>query len=243
MFKNYIFDLYGTLIDINTDEWCDEIWDKTALYYSCKGAPYTGKELHSEYDRLCKAEKKQIQAQHPEYEDNVDIQLEKVFNGLFAQKGVIISPKEILNVCTMFRCYSTKYIRLYPGVTDLLDALKAKGKKIYLLSNAQRCFTMNELNMLGLTPYFNGIYISSDHRVCKPSPYFYNGLVQEFSLDKSRSIMIGNDFEADINGSKRVGIKSLYIHQSISPEIKGKINAQWQIMDGDVFKIKEYVVK
>lgn len=59
MFKNYIFDLYGTLIDINTDEWSDDLWEKMALFYSYKGAKYTGKEFHKEYNRLCKEEKKQ----------------------------------------------------------------------------------------------------------------------------------------------------------------------------------------
>ena len=32
MFKNYIFDLYGTLVDINTDEWSDDLWEKMALF-------------------------------------------------------------------------------------------------------------------------------------------------------------------------------------------------------------------
>ena len=243
MFKNYIFDLYGTLIDINTDEWSDDLWEKMALYYSYKGASYSGKDFHKEYDKLCKKEKAEIKKAHPEYKNDVDIKVEKVFKKLFENKGVEVTDKEILDICAMFRCYSTKYIRLYDGVIDLLDTLKAKGKKIYLLSNAQRSFTMNELNMLGLTPYFDGIFISSDKEVCKPSPYFYNGLVEEYSLDKKECVMIGNDYKADINGSKRAGMKSLYIHQSISPEIKGKMNTKWCIMDGDVYKIKEMIVK
>ena len=37
-----------------------------------------------------------------------------------------------------FRILSTDYIKLYDGVKDLLEALKKKGKKIYLLSNAQQ---------------------------------------------------------------------------------------------------------
>ena len=28
-YKNYIFDLYGTLIDINTNEWSAQLWKKT----------------------------------------------------------------------------------------------------------------------------------------------------------------------------------------------------------------------
>lgn len=86
MFKNYIFDLYGTLIDINTDEWSDDLWEKMALFYSYKGAKYTGKEFHKEYNRLCKEEKARIKAVHPEYKNNVDIKIEKVFKELFNLK-------------------------------------------------------------------------------------------------------------------------------------------------------------
>ena len=243
MFKNYIFDLYGTLIDINTDENQDALWEKMALYYNYKGASYTGKSFRREYTRLCKEEKRKVKEAHPEFKNNVDIKIEKVFTRLFENMNIEVDEKEVANVCTIFRCFSTKYIKLYDGVIDLLDTLKAKGKKIYLLSNAQRGFTMNELNMTGLTPYFDGIYISSDKEVCKPSPFFYNGLVEEYGLNKDECVMVGNDYKADINGSKRCGIKSLYIHQSISPEIKGKINTPWVIMDGDVYKIKQLIVK
>jgi putative hydrolase of the HAD superfamily len=79
--------------------------------------------------------------------------------------------------------------------------------------------------------------------VSKPSPYFYNGLIEEFGLKKSECVMIGNDYKADIEGSKNAGIKSLYIHQSISPDIEGEVQTPWKIMDGDVYKIKKLIVK
>lgn len=58
MYNNYIFDLYGTLIDINTDEWNDDLWKKIAILYAYKGAHYTYDELNEEYDRLVQAEKR-----------------------------------------------------------------------------------------------------------------------------------------------------------------------------------------
>ena len=149
MYKNYIFDLYGTLIDISTDEWCDDLWKKMAVMYGYKGAHYTFDELNSEYGRLVELEKKAVKKRHPEYKV-VDIKIEKVFKKLFTQKGVKVTKSQVAFVAEAFRCYSTKYIKLYDGVIDLLDTLKAKGKKIFLLSNAQRSFTENELNMLGL---------------------------------------------------------------------------------------------
>lgn len=243
MYQNYIFDLYGTLIDINTDEWCDELWEKMSFFYAYKGAHYTPEELNSEYGRLVEAEKKAVRKKHSDFEV-IDIKIEKVFKKLFTQKGVKATKAEVLNIAAAFRCFSTKYIKLYDGVIDLLDSLKSKGKKIYLLSNAQRVFTENELNMFGLTPYFDGICISSDEECSKPDANYYKALFDRYGLEKSESIMIGNDFRSDIEGAHDFGIDSLYIHQSISPDVVEKnLKSNYKIMDGDVFKIKEFILK
>lgn len=242
MYKNYIFDLYGTLIDINTDEWCDDLWKKMAVMYGYKGAHYTFDELNSEYGRLVELEKKAVKKRHPEYKV-VDIKIEKVFKKLFTQKDVKATKSQVAFVAEAFRCYSTKYIKLYDGVIDLLDTLKAKGKKIFLLSNAQRSFTENELNMLGLTQYFDGICISSDEECSKPDSCYFKKLFDRYGLNKSESIMIGNDYLSDIGGADDFGIDSLYIHQSISPEIEGELRSTYTVMDGDVYKIKKLTVK
>ena len=43
-YTDLIFDLYGTLVDIHTEE--DElVWEKTALYFGFYGARYTAEEL------------------------------------------------------------------------------------------------------------------------------------------------------------------------------------------------------
>ena len=242
MYKNYIFDLYGTLIDINTDEWCDDLWKKMAILYGYKGAHYTYDELKGEYLNLVSLEKVAVRKRHPEY-NVVDIKIEKVFKKLFTQKGVKVTKAQVAFVAEAFRCYSTKYIKLYDGVIDLLDTLKAKGKKIYLLSNAQRYFTENELNMLGLTEYFDGICISSDEECSKPDSCYYKTLFDRYGLEKSESIMIGNDYISDIGGAAHFGIDSLYIHQSISPDIEGELRSTYTVMDGDVYKIKKLTVK
>ena len=242
MYQNYIFDLYGTLIDINTNEWSAQLWKKMAVLYAYHGAQYTYKELQSEYGRLVEKEKAAVRRRHPEF-TVIDIKIEKVFKKLYTQKGAKASKALVLFTAEAFRCFSTKYIKLYDGVIDLLDTLKAKGKKIYLLSNAQRVFTENELNMFGLTPYFDGICISSDEECSKPDAHYYGALFDRWGLDKSKSVMVGNDYLSDIGGAVDFGIDSLYIHQSISPEIKGKLRSTYKVMDGDVFQIKKLIVK
>ncbi len=242
MFKNYLFDLFGTLIDINTDEWQKELWQKLSILYRYKGANYTPKEIAADYGKYVAEEKALVHERHPEY-TQIDIKIENVFSKLFSQKGVNATKDEIAEICTAFRCFSTVYIKLYDGVIDLLETLKSKGKGVYLLSNAQRGFTENELNMFDLKKYFDGIVISSDEECSKPDKHYYDILIERYNLNRDETIMVGNDYISDIKGAKEAGLKSLYIHQSISPKIKGKLLADYKVMDGDVYKIKEMIIK
>ena len=49
MYKDLIFDLYGTLVDIHTEE-NDLVWEKTALYFGYYGAHYTPEALKAAFE-------------------------------------------------------------------------------------------------------------------------------------------------------------------------------------------------
>ncbi len=242
MFKNYIFDLYGTLIDIRTSEDDDLLWSKLVIYYGYKGCDYSVFEIRRLYRELCDKEKKKVEAEFPERTD-VDIDLTLVFRALYENKGYTPTDEEVALTASFFRCVSTEFIKLYDGVIDFLDSLKAKGKKIYLLSNAQRSFTVPELKMMGLYDYFDGIFISSDVKASKPSFDFFDALFKKYKLKKIESVMIGNDFRSDIGGAYNYGIRSLYIHQEISSPITGELMSDWAIMDGDFRKVKSLILR
>lgn len=242
MFKNYIFDLYGTLIDIRTDEEAKELWDKMVLFYGYRGADYTPYELRCKYKEFCATEKVAVKKAHPE-QKYVDIDLTKVFIMLYEFKKVKVTREVAALTANVFRCYSTEFIRLYKGVPEFLSALKAKGKKVYLLSNAQHDFTVPEIKMLGLDKYFDDIVISSDVECKKPDLHMYEILFNRHKLKKSETIMIGNDFLADIKSSYEFGLQSLYIHQEISSPITEKLKSTWSVMDGDFTKVMPLVLK
>ena len=241
MYQNYVFDLYGTLIDIHTDEEDSKLWEKLAIFYVSKGATYTTDEIKQAYISLCKEERKRVREEYQvEYED---IRIKKVFEELFQRKGVTVSQDVITCTSNLFRILSLDYVKLYDGVLELLDELRRKGKKIILLSNAQRSFTEPELRYLGLYDKFDHIFISSDYYCSKPDVKFYQIMLEELGLDKKETIMIGNDEITDIKGSYEAGLDSLYIHANISPEIKGKLLSKFSIMDGDVRKVARMIIK
>ena len=213
-YTDLIFDLYGTLVDIHTEE-DDTVWEKTALYFGYYGAHYTGSELKEAFGAALAARKAKA---GQTYECFPDLPMEPVFAQLFRDKGVEENADALgLNAAQLFRISSTDYIRLYPHVTDALVALRKKGYKLWLLSNAQRVFTAFELNHLGLAPYFDGIYISSDYGCRKPDIRFFNALIQEQKLDIGNCLMIGNDLDTDIAGAKNAGLDTLYMHTNLTP--------------------------
>lgn len=236
MYNNYIFDLYGTLLDIHTNETSPYLWDKMAQLYSAHGAHYKKTELKKCYELFCEDEKKQLIPPQNE----IDLLL--VFEKLFLTKQCVVSSDTILSIAYAFRTLSRKYLNVYPGIIDLLNSLKQKEKKIYLLSNAQSCFTLPELHISGLYPYFNGIAISSDIKICKPNVAFMDHLLKTYALNKKDSIMIGNDKFCDITIANASDMDSLYIHSNLSPENTDTIRATYEIADGRFDKVKSIIL-
>ena len=244
MYKNYIFDLYGTLVDINTDEDYVELWEEMAEFYSIHQASYTPAELRKSYHELCKKEEER----HIKKYKNIthhEIDVHDVFKKLYTNKGVKVNTQSVTATAQYFRILSTKYIKLYDGAIELLKTLRQKGKSVYLLSNAQHDFTYYEICFLDIEKYFDGILISSNEKVKKPDPYFYQILFERYNLNKEESIMIGNDKSSDIAGANNFGIDSLYFYSNISPkeDLSLPNNATYTIDGVNYKEIEKLIIK
>ena len=213
-YTDLIFDLYGTLVDIHTEE-NDRVWEKTAVYFGFYGARYTGPELKSAFEKAM-ADREARAGQS--YECFPDIPFEQVMAQLFRDKGIHADSEGLgTNAAQLFRIASLDYIRLYPHVLEALAALRRKGYRLWLLSNAQQVFTAYELRHLGLGEQLDGIYLSSDYGCRKPDLRFYRALLEERGLSPEHCLMIGNDRQTDIAGAKAAGLATLYMHTALTP--------------------------
>ena len=222
-YTDLVFDLYGTLVDIHTEE-SDLVWEKTAFYFGFYGASYTGPELKRAFEAAMRTrEAKAGQS----YECFPDIPFEEVMAELFRKKGVEDHADELgVNAAQLFRISSLEYIRLYPGVLDALAKLRKAGFRLWLLSNAQAIFTAYELRLLGLGDQLDGIYLSSDYQCRKPDLRFFRALIDERGRDVSKPLMIGNDRQTDIAGAKAAGMATLYMHTDLTPREQAKADAK-----------------
>ena len=226
--ENYIFDLYGTLADIKTNESKASVWNKAAVYFSMQGAGYTAKELKMRYSALCTDEGiklyRRLKKRYPELKKGQEeIDLAKVFRRLYSEKGIKADKRKVADTMAAFRAITMEKLRLFDGAEELLSGLKKAGKKVYLLSNAQTLFTAPEMELLGLTGYFDDILFSSDYQVKKPSAYFYGALFEKHGLKKEESVMVGNDRFADAGGAEDCGIASIYLHTEQSTPFTGDL--------------------
>jgi putative hydrolase of the HAD superfamily len=213
-FTDLVFDLYGTLVDIHTEE-NDLVWEKSALYFGFYGAHYTKESLKQAFQKALADREAQA---GQSYECFPDIPFEQVMAQLFREKGVTEGAEDLgVNAAQLFRISSIEYIRLYPGVLEGLQLLREKGFRLWLLSNAQRIFTAYELRHLGLGEQLDGIYISSDYGCRKPDRRFYQALLEDRGLDPEKCLMIGNDRHTDIAGAKAAGMATLYMHTALTP--------------------------
>ena len=211
-YPNYIFDLYGTLVDIRTKEDSPMLWRRASLWFRQHGADWSGPALWKRYLELC--DKEQSKFSDP----LAEIELRNVFKALFAEKGVAADERLIEDTAGFFRICSLKKLSLYSWVLPTFNNLRKNGSALYLLSNAQACFTIRELQSVGMLDEFDGIVISSDAGVKKPSPRIMELLLERYHLLPEDCLMIGNDPEADISMAAAVGMDTLYLKTATSPE-------------------------
>ena len=241
-YTDLIFDLYGTLVDIHTEE-SPEVWEKTALYFGYYGAHYTGAQLQATFEAQIRARKAQA---GQSYECFPDIPFHEIMADLFRAKGVVESADQLgIQAAQLFRICSTEYIRLYPKVLEGLASLREKGYRLWLLSNAQEMFTKFELEHLGLVSTFDGIYISSCFGFRKPDVRFFKALLEEQALDPRKCLMIGNDRETDIAGAKATGLDTFYMHTELTPPDQSPADpGNLMVFEGDDWeKIVEILCK
>lgn len=237
MYHNYIFDLYGTLVNIHTEEDCGELWRRFALALSLQGAAYAPEELRKRYRELearvqqeCWKENRQTLVPAAEERDGWDLTLEEtevslweVYRRLYLEKGIEANDRRILDLGSWFRTLSLERLALYEGAKELLARLRRAGKGVYLLSNAQRMFTEPEMRVLDIYDKFDGILYSSDAGVKKPSPYFFQALFDRYGLKPEESVMVGNDRFSDVEGARRFGVDCIYVHTEESTPFTGSL--------------------
>ena len=217
-YKNYLFDLYGTLVDIHTNEESPAFWKSVSRLLGMQGVDAGPRALRQRYEAEIARQEVLLKAQLPQGAEP-EVDLAPVFRIFFEDAGVSIDDRGIADFARAFRLLSIRKLKRVPGVIGMLDSLRSQGKQVYLLSNAQALFTRPELRLLGLDTRLDGSILSSEVGRKKPDPAFFQMILDKYSLDPAETAMVGNDDFCDCWGAARAGLDSFYVNTAQSPEL------------------------
>jgi putative hydrolase of the HAD superfamily len=220
--KGILFDLYGTLIDIETDESLEEIYRGIGHFLTYHGINLRRWEVRDRYYAIMKEQRAARGEEFPE------IDVDAIWSTLLERQGMGESParRELARVLAqMYRGISRKRLRLYPEVRRVLDELRLTYN-MALVSDAQPCYALPEMQVVGLDGYFDPIIISANYGFRKPDARLMRKALDAMKLAPTEVVCVGNDMYRDIFGAQRLGIKTILVdsnqgtrsHENVAPD-------------------------
>jgi len=205
-----LFDVNGTLIDIETDEGQDKIYRTLSRFLDYQGAMLPPDEIRDRYFQAMEAQRTASRERYPEY-DAVAI-----WRGLLQTAGLnpATLPAEKLRQLPVFlaelhRALSRKRLELYPDVRVVLDELR-RHYALGVISDAQSAYAVPELRMVGLGECFATVIVSGDYGYRKPDPRLFAAALQALGVQPEQAIYVGNDMYCDIFGAQQAGLRTVF---------------------------------
>lgn len=99
--------------------------------------------------------------------------------------------------------------RLMPYAREVLEYLRPRYR-LYILSNGFTELQARKMQSAGIAHYFDGVVLSEDIGVNKPNPAIFKHALRVAGVNATEALMIGDNFEVDIEGAQRVGIDQVY---------------------------------
>lgn len=195
MIKAVIFDLDNTLIDFLSFK--QETAKAVAIELKRHGWKLSEEQT---YDKIF-----QIYAER-------GIEYQKTFADLVYGENYKDNEAERLQQSAIIAYNRYKYQTLKPyfGVMDMLDALKQKGLKLAVLTDAPRNKAWQRLVLAGLENYFDEVGTFHDLQVHKPSKEPFLRMVEKLGLTPQDCLFVGDNPSRDIKGAKEVGMKTAW---------------------------------
>jgi putative hydrolase of the HAD superfamily len=208
--KAIVFDINGTLIDIQTDEGNEEVYRGISHFLTYQGIRVHRWEVRDEYYQLMDEQRKASGEEFPEF-DAVELWWEFLRRRTRACQA--LPPEKLewmpLFLAEMYRGVSRYRLQLYPDVRDVLDELSGRYK-LAALSDAQSAWALPEMRAVDLEKYFHPIIVSGDLGYRKPDPRIFQAALDGLRLPPENVLFVGNDMYRDVYGASQMDLKTVF---------------------------------
>lgn len=204
------FDVNGTLIEIWTDDHTEEIFRAAAHFLTYQGIDLRRYEVRDRYFEIMKEQQRASAQTYPEF-DAVGI-WRQIIEENRSDYTNRLAPEKLeqlpLFLAEMYRGISRRKLKLYPFVSEMLDALRGQIP-MGLVTDAQSAYARGELHQVGILDYFDPIIVSGDYGYRKPDPRLFQLAIDALGAPAENILYVGNDMHRDIYGARQAGMQTL----------------------------------
>ena len=205
-----IFDVHGTLVDIETDERLEQIYRAISHFLVYQGIRLQRWEVMTIYFEIMKEQFAKSGEAFPEFD------VVALWKDLLERHGTeytrSFDPARLhqmpLFLAQLQRGISRKRLVLFPQVLEVLDQLR-EHYALAVVSDAQSVWAIPELRSVGLHGYFDPVIVSSDFGYRKPDRRLFQTALDRLGVRADQAVYIGNDSYRDIFGASQLDIKTI----------------------------------
>jgi len=133
------------------------------------------------------------------------------FAALAARGKTALSEDLAIRLANRFTAYRDEQMFIFPGAHDTIDALKARGIKLALVTNGAGTIQRAKIERFALAHRFDHIQIEGEHGFGKPEERAYHHAMQALGVDAQDTWMIGDNLEWEVEVPQRLGIYAIWI--------------------------------
>jgi len=193
------FDLYGTLVDIKTDEHRADAFEALSRFLEYRRVFISGKELKELYFVEINQQIARSRERHPE------VDVARAFDTVLRERARTTDRYLSMITSQLYRSLTRDYLRLFEDTFWTLNEFK-KRYRLGIVSDAQRIFCTPELRALRLEDFFDALIISSDYGFRKPDPRMLHIALAMLDVQPAEAAYIGNSFETDLLCAKHANL-------------------------------------
>ncbi|MCF8272326.1 MAG: YjjG family noncanonical pyrimidine nucleotidase [Flavobacteriaceae bacterium] len=124
-----------------------------------------------------------------------------------------VDKKIIMKLSDDYITYLTTFNHLFENTIDILEYLSGTYN-LHIITNGFEEVQQKKLNHSNIAHYFKTVTNSEQVGVKKPNPKIFNYAIEIAKTSIKKSIMIGDNLEADILGAKNIGMDAIFFNSN-----------------------------
>lgn len=109
-----------------------------------------------------------------------------------------------------FTAWRDELTAFYPGAREAIEALKAKGVLLALVTNGGTATQRAKIERFALAPLFDHIQIEGEHDFGKPDERAYRHAMSMLGVEAHETWMVGDHLEWEVAAPQRLGIFAIW---------------------------------